>query len=115
MKNDDRKLMGSKGERLAAAFLVDRGYRLLGQNIRIGRREIDLLARDQTGTLVVVEVKTRRSSEVAPPQAGINWRKRRTLRGLAAAVADRYPENDVRIDVVEVDLQAGRLHHIKNI
>jgi putative endonuclease len=49
---------GATAERVVADYLVARGLVLLGTNVRVGRFEIDVLARDGD-TIVVVEVRTR--------------------------------------------------------
>lgn len=51
-----RRRVGRFGEDLAARFLVARGVRILGRNVRVGRGEIDLHA-DIGGESVAVEVK----------------------------------------------------------
>ena len=65
---------GRLGEDLAAAFLESRGYLVLHRNLRVARREIDLVAR-RGGTLVAVEVKWRRG------EAGDAWRPAQRARG----------------------------------
>ncbi len=52
-----RQRVGRFGERLAARFLEERGARIIGRNVRLGRGEIDLHA-DIDGCSVAVEVKT---------------------------------------------------------
>ncbi len=51
-------LIGRRHERRAARFLKRRGLRILGRNVRVGRDEIDLIARDGN-VAVVVEVRHR--------------------------------------------------------
>jgi putative endonuclease len=59
------RLLGRRGEELAAAYLERGGYEILARNHRTRQGEIDLIAFDGT-TLVFAEVKTRR----ARPRAG---------------------------------------------
>ena len=47
---------GSLGESLAEQFLVARGFRVIGRNVRAGRREIDLVV-SRGSTIALVEVK----------------------------------------------------------
>ena len=80
--------LGIDGERLAAQFLEDNGYRLVLSNFKVpvGRNsrgvsvtgEIDIVAVDEE-TLCFVEVKTRRSSEFAEPLASVTRRKQRQI------------------------------------
>lgn len=50
--------LGRQGEALAAAFLVQKKYRIIERNYRHGRAEVDLIA-IKDDFLVVVEIKTR--------------------------------------------------------
>jgi putative endonuclease len=59
--------LGAFGERLAFDFLISEGYKILAQNYRFKKAEVDILA--QKGTyLVAVEVKTRRSKAFGAPE-----------------------------------------------
>ncbi len=80
--------LGERGERLAADFLVQNGYRLVIANFKVpvGRNskgvqvtgEIDLVALDGE-TLCFVEVKTRRSDEFTPVITNVDLRKQRQI------------------------------------
>ena len=61
---DGRRLVGDEGEGRAEAFLRDRGFRILGRNVRSPLGELDLVA-DDHGVLVFVEVKRRRTGSSA--------------------------------------------------
>lgn len=110
-----RKELGNKGERLAAAFLIDSGHTIITTNLRLAGGEVDILARTPDGTLAVVEVKTRSSVVVVRPQANITPAKLHTLRRLAHAVADRHPQSNVQIDILEVDASTGKIIHTPNV
>ena len=60
---EDRAALGRWGEDLAARELRRRGYDVLERNQRVGRGEVDLVAR-QGETVVLVEVKTRRTGRL---------------------------------------------------
>jgi putative endonuclease len=80
--------LGERGERLAAEFLVQNGYRLVCSNFKVpvGRNskgvqvtgEIDLIGLDGP-ILCFVEVKTRRSDEFTPVLTNIDLRKQRQI------------------------------------
>lgn len=108
MNKSPNKELGSKGERRAAAFLVAAGFEIMATNLRLCGGEIDILARAPEGTIAVVEVKTR-SGDFVRPQANITHQKLMTLRRLAHSVADRYPEANVRVDVIEVTANINHL------
>src|SRR5436190_7706399 len=106
--------LGESGERSATRYLVDyEGYSVVATNLRLplGRglrgeklkAEIDIIAYDRD-TLVFVEVKTRTSSDVAPPERAVDLRKQRQI----ARAARRYRQlmnvfdEPYRYDVVTV-------------
>lgn len=93
---------GLKSEAAVADWLIQKGWQILRRNWRLAGGEIDILARDKDGTLVVVEVRARSDETGATALESIGGRKQRTLRRLALAVADRYPEANVRVDAVTV-------------
>lgn len=108
-----RKRLGGAGERLAAAWLEERGYRVLARNWRCPYGELDLVA-ERAGELVFVEVKTRRGERLGAPEEAVTATKRRHLVASAAAYLDAAgegaAERPYRIDVIAVDLApSGRL------
>lgn len=67
-------------------------------------------------TLVLVEVKTRKSTDFGQAQEKVDWKKQKKLLLLARSLAQNYNCNDIRIDVVGVDLTGPRakVEHIVN-
>lgn len=103
-----RRSLGREGEERAARHLEARGYQIVARNVRAGRIEIDLIAREGR-TLVFIEVKTRRRS--GPGAFGghgaaaeaVDPRKQARLRRGASAWLAAHPEirrAGVRFDVV---------------
>lgn len=107
----ERKSLGSYGEKLALDYLKKKGYKLIGQNIRLFCGEIDLLMQDKK-TLVMVEVKTKSDLRFGLPQEMVDFRKQRKLLQLAKALMQKYPEKNIRIDVVAIDESSGIIDHI---
>ena len=120
--------LGKLGEAYAAAYLEQRGYRLVaanftlpvGRNLRgaVVNNEIDLIAYDGE-TLCFVEVKTRASDWFAPPQVNVDLRKRRQVARAARAYRRMFElENEAyRYDVVTVvlpDNSTPQIELIKN-
>ena len=113
---------GAWGEQLAAAFLKKNGYQILGKNVRFGSRcELDLVARAPVpGTLVFVEVKTRRTEEFGRPMSAVDRGKRRALGRAALRYLHRIKAKPahIRFDVVEVVGSPGDenpvVRHIEN-
>ena len=95
---------GDRGERAAAKFLRRKGMRILCRSYRTPRGEIDLVARDG-GTLVFVEVKTRRQGQ---PAEAVNLEKQRRITRASLQFLKRYGLLDLarpvpcRFDIVAV-------------
>jgi putative endonuclease len=96
-------VVGEYGERLAAEHLRADGMEILDRRWRCPIGEVDIVAAD-AGCLVVVEVKTRRSTVAGLPVEAVTPAKRARLRRLAAAWLADHPTGwpEVRIDVVSV-------------
>ena len=98
--------VGRAGEALARKYLEFIGFEILGCNLRLGGGEVDILARDGN-VLVVVEVKTRRSTAFGRPEEQITAAKLRTLRVLATQVSAACRGAPVRVDVIAVMADAS--------
>src|SRR5215213_7157083 len=107
---------GADGETAAVGFLVGRGWRVIARNIELGGVEVDVLAVDPgpPSTLVVVEVRSARSSKYGAPEENVDrskvgrlYRAMAELRRTDGLVAD-LPTASVRVDLVVVDGRGGR-------
>ena len=100
---------GSEGEELAAAFLIQQGYRIVERNYRFDRAEIDLIARDGE-ELVFVEVKARYSDKFGTPEESVTPSKIEHLRKAAEGyIHDRQISQQLcRFDVVAIQYVDGK-------
>lgn len=111
-----KRLLGQRGEALAARHLTGLGMEVIDRNWRCDAGEIDLVLRDGR-VLVVCEVKTRTSTAYGTPLEAIDQRKLDRLRRLAARwlrVHDCHPD-DVRIDMVGVLAPPGLPVEIEHV
>ncbi|MHB9073095.1 MAG: YraN family protein [Desulfobaccales bacterium] len=101
--SDARRQLGDHGEDLAAAALKKQGYKILERNYTTPLGEIDLIARHDK-TLVIVEVKTRKSTRFGSPQEAVSAAKQAKLRRLADYYMKdkRLTDAAVRFDVVAI-------------
>ena len=76
------KLLGNRGERLAARYLRRQGFKIFSRQYSNRLGEIDLIALDGD-CLVFVEVKTRRSQEAGDPVEAVTLGKQKQLTKLA--------------------------------
>jgi putative endonuclease len=95
--------LGRMGERRAAWFYRLRGYRVLGQNVRLAAGEIDIVAR-RGRTLVVAEIKTRQSTRAGEGHLAVNGAKRARLVRLADQYLTTLADRDVmlRYDILSL-------------
>ncbi len=99
---------GALGEDLAARYLELRGWRLLARNLRVGQKEIDLLAAEGD-CLVFVEVKLRRGDHYGRAVEALTGRKLALLRAaLRETVHRRKWRGAYRLDLVTLDLDPAR-------
>jgi len=113
-----RRGLGNLGEDLAADYLYKHGYVIRERNWRVPQLgEIDIVA-EEGGSLVFVEVRTRRGRAYGAPEESLTVAKKLRLVQLAMSYRQSHagavlPADD-RIDVVAVELTtAGRLFRIE--
>lgn len=116
---DPRRALGARGEDLAAAFFIRRGFRVLARNWRAGRIEIDLVIL-KDNEVRIVEVKTRKSLGAGYPEEAITDKKLSRL----AEAADRFLEErpalprDAHFDVLAIVIGKNGVpvfQHIRDI
>ncbi|WP_339218356.1 YraN family protein [Paenibacillus sp. FSL W7-1332] len=119
-KKDSRKQKGAAAEELAAAALIEKGYRVLERNWRCRFGELDIVA-ETGGTLVVIEVRSRSgTASFGTPSESVNARKMMQVRNTAQQYVHqkRYYERPVRFDVISIilrpDLTPVSMDHIEN-
>jgi putative endonuclease len=98
-----RSATGLEGEALVAAYLEERGFGILARNARVGRFEIDLVAR-RLDLLVFCEVRARRSSAFLDPIETIDRAKTARVRRAAAQWLALNPQGrpQIRFDAASV-------------
>lgn len=103
---NDRQKLGGFGERVAAHRLESLGMTIIGRNVRVGRAELDLVARDGQET-VVVEVRTRRGAAGLAAESLTPAKLRRLWHAAMQYAAEHSLDIErIRIDVVAVELDS---------
>ncbi len=106
-------------ERVAYRHLLAKGWRPLAVNYRLRGGELDLVFEDGP-TVVVVEVRQRKSARYGDPAETIDARKlgrvRRTARQFVATVL-RSPDTAMRIDAFLLigDERKHTVRHLENV
>jgi putative endonuclease len=107
---------GERGEEDAYFWLRRQGYVMVARNWRSAhvRGDLDLIAY-KGSTLCFIEVKSRTTHDVAPPEAAVDRDKQRQLRMLgrdylrrAARAMREKADPPYRFDIVSVQYDGGR-------
>ena len=102
----DIRRLGRWGQRQAERRLNRDGRRTIARNWSAPCGELDLVVCETNGTVVFVEVKTRRSEDFAPAAAAVTYKKQRKIARTAKRFVTHYQlwDRPVRFDVVTVIL-----------
>lgn len=101
---DQRQLLGLKGEKEAMAYLISCGYEIEAHRHRMRRHDIDLIAR-RGDVVAFVEVKTRRGHAFGTPLEAVGKRKQQSIAKVADLWRIRFgrPKDVYRFDLIAVD------------
>lgn len=109
------KNKGFDYEKLAAKYLLHKGYKILETNFISRFGEIDIIA--QRGErLYFIEVKGRKNTGHGYPREAVTPLKQKKLRSAVKYYfmlkgKDDYP---CQFDVIEIILETGEINHIEN-
>ena len=103
----DPKRLGRWGERYAGRYLRRLGFKILTRNWKCRAGEIDLIAVDNAGPVVFVEIKTRRDEVWAPAQDAVSYGKQHNMSKVARQFVKKYKLDNrpLRFDVIAVVLR----------
>ena len=95
--------LGRKGEAIAAAFLKNRGYKIISADYRMSLGQIDIIAKDKN-TICFVEVKSRRSAKFGAPDEAVDIIKQKKISRAALIFLkkNKLLECPARFDVVSI-------------
>ena len=110
--------LGKWGEELAAEYLQEKGYEIIERDWKSGHHDLDIIAKEG-GTLVIVEVKTRRNRLFGDPEEAIDYRKRKSLQSaINHYVKSHRVKATVRFDIISIVGTIGstpEIDHIKDV
>jgi putative endonuclease len=106
---------GKKGEEMAATFLREKGMAILETNWRFGYLEADIIAKFEK-TLVIIEVKTRKSNYFGEPESFVTKQKQKNLIRAANEYIERKNlDLEVRFDIISIVLNDyNAIRHIED-
>ena len=110
--------LGNDFEEAACRFLSQKGYKIVDRNVRLGRKEIDIVA-TYGDTIVFVEVKGRLSARFGRASESVDLRKQERILQVARYYLEKNGmwDRNVRFDVVCLESnQSGdfEISHIEN-
>lgn len=105
MSGRNRKV-GQWGENVAASYLEKHGYKLVARNVRTPYGEIDIVV-EKDGFTIFVEVKTRTSSSLGPPEISVTPKKQEHMLAAAEHYAQEHEIDYWQIDVMAVEGKPG--------
>lgn len=94
--------IGTNGELFAKKFLEKKGYHILAQNWRWGKKEIDIIAESQD-CIVFIEVKTRSNIAYGYPEEAVSEKKKNFLKEAASAYYEQnLCDKMIRFDIISI-------------
>ena len=109
------KLIGRRGEQIAADYLKRKRFRILGMNYACRFGEVDVIAEDRN-YIVFAEVKTRKNADFAAAREFVTPAKQRRILAAAQLWLQQNPtEKQPRFDVIEVYGEGGSIDRINQI
>ncbi len=103
-------ILGITGESQAASFLESKGYTILHRNWRSGHKELDIVATIDN-TLIIVEVKTRSTTNFGNPEEAVNISKIRKIVSATDAYIRFFSiDIPVRFDIITIINKDGAVH-----
>lgn len=112
------RAIGKIGEDAACRYLESKGLKILKRNFYMSHYEIDILAED-SGCIVFVEVKTRKSNLCGYPADFVDEGKQERMKRVALSYCGY--DRDIRFDIIEVmydtlygQIEIREVNHIEN-
>ena len=100
----DKIKTGNKGEKLAAEFLMKKGFEVVAKNYRFKRAEIDLIVK-RDNWIIFVEVKTRSSTAYGEPEDFVDDHKTKNVFDAAEEyIYSTDWQGHIRFDIISVKL-----------
>lgn len=103
-----RQELGALGEQIAVDHLLSLGLRIIQRNWRCRYGELDVIAGDDDGGVVFVEVKTRTSDGYGGVEQAVSPQKMRRIRRLAGLWLASQDTGWARVRIDVIGVRIGR-------
>ncbi len=108
------KEIGILGEQIAKDYLISIQYKILEQNYRYSKSEIDLIAMDGD-VLVFIEVKTRSYDYFGPPESFVSEYKEVLIHEAGSYYMETINHDwEFRFDIIAILLNKDGSHHLEH-
>lgn len=114
-KKAEALIRGKQAEELAVAYLRKLCYEILEINWRIGKKEVDIIARWKC-QLIFIEVKSRKWEHSGFPEAAVNEKKIKNLTYAAGRYAEEIAfTGELRFDIISITFYPKvQIYHIED-
>lgn len=103
---------GKTGEKIAEAFLQNKGYQIFHTNFRHGRYEVDIIA-EKDKTLHFIEVKTKAGEGLGLPEQRVDKGKIGRMKRVAEYYLYQNPVwQFVQFDIISIIMKEGQPEEI---
>ncbi|MFP4443464.1 MAG: YraN family protein, partial [Spirochaetia bacterium] len=111
----NRVKKGKQGEKSAAEYLAESGYRILERNYRLKFGEVDIIAY-KDGVLVFTEVKTWEAYSFENIEFVMNARKQNKITAVSKyflSVHPEYTDSNIRYDLIFLSAEGKIFKHLE--
>jgi putative endonuclease len=106
--------LGQEGEKMAETHLINKGYKILHRNWKSGKREIDIIAENET-FIVFIEVKTRTDDFHMHPRHAVTSEKQKSIIFAAESYLKKYDiDKESRFDIISI-ISNGKSIEVEHI
>ncbi|WP_316832605.1 YraN family protein [Pedobacter aquatilis] len=107
--------LGREGERVAKAYLEEKGYEILDENWVYGKSEIDLIAYKKS-IMVFVEVKARTSVAFGQPEEFVQKAKQKQMDMASLKYIELMNhQHDIRFDIIAITFNKDNTYTLNHI
>ena len=111
-EKENHREIGTVYENKAVLFLQEKGFQILERNFYTRFGEIDIIAK-YNNTLVIIEVKYRKSAKFGKGYEAVNYTKQqKIIKTLQYYINEKNVKMPVRFDVISID--DNEITHIEN-
>lgn len=102
---------------MACKYLKSIDYKILSRNFRLGKKEIDIIAKNKK-EIIFIEVKTRKSKKYGYPSEAVNFEKQRNIKQASRyfLYINKIKNVVIRYDIIEICYKEKSffIKHLKN-